>query len=142
MRLGELADRIRQMMRLALEDQDEKLDESFQDADACLSQLGIIADRRQRLVHRHVSYSSAALHATNALTSKTFTAAERDVFTLPDLEAMRADCVVIYMRFVYLRDSRVKQAYFLPDQHEYIYGPWRYKFVPPNPPKAKRQKAP
>lgn len=146
LRLSDIADRIRQMMRA-----DKGEDENFKDADACLGQLAVaclgqlavVGDRRHKLVHRFAEFNTDAIHVTNALTAKSLAAAERDVFTLTDLEAMRADCAAIYMRFIYMKSpgARESLAAFDPQLSTYQYGPWRYTPAPPNPQKEERQSA-
>ncbi|MBV9081603.1 MAG: hypothetical protein JOZ62_02920 [Acidobacteriaceae bacterium] len=90
MRLPDLTERIRQMMRI-----DETPNEIYREVDACLLQLGAIADRRHKLVHRMVEYAGSHLSVSNPLTAKSLAAIEADVFSYRDLENMGLDCLAM-----------------------------------------------
>jgi hypothetical protein len=119
MRLSDLIELIRQMMRV-----DEKADAVYQEVNACLVQLKVIADERNKLVHRMVDYAGSHLSVSNPLTAKSVTAIESDVFSHSDLENMNIDCQAIFLRLLWVinpqtdRDTAFVAA---------VRGPWRYK---------------
>jgi hypothetical protein len=80
MRLSDLTERIRQMMRI-----DETTGNIYREVDDCLVQLVVIADQRHKLVHRMVDYTGTSLSVSNPLTTKSLAAVERDVFSHSDL---------------------------------------------------------
>jgi hypothetical protein len=98
MRLPDLTDLVRQMMRI-----NGTPDDICQEVDACLAQLDVIASQRHKLVHRMVDYTGSCLSVSNLLTSKSLAAIERDVFSHRDLQNMHADCVAIFHRFLMVR---------------------------------------
>jgi hypothetical protein len=95
MRLPDLIELIRQMMRV-----DEKTDDVYQEVDACLVQLNVIANERNKLVHRMVEYAGSHFKVSNALTAKSLAAIEADAFSYRDLENMNIDCLAIFRRLL------------------------------------------
>ena len=87
MRLPDLTDLIRQMMRI-----NKTSDDIYQEVDACLVQLDTIAQQRHKLVHRMVEYAGSYLSVSNPLTAKSVVKIESDVFSLRNLENMNLDC--------------------------------------------------
>jgi hypothetical protein len=127
MRLPDLIDRIRQMMRI-----DKRPDDVYQEVDACLVQLDVIADQRNKLVHRMVDYAGSHLNVSNPLTAKSLAAIEVDVFSDRDLINIEIDCGVIFLRF--LRVISPELPYESPEVEGVVRGPWRYK------PRGKKQR--
>jgi hypothetical protein len=130
MRLPDLIELVRQMMRV-----DEKPDDVYQEVDTCLVQLNIIANERNKLVHRMVDYAGSHLSVSNPLTAKSLTAIEMDVFSHDDLQNMKIDCQAIFLRLLWViapqtnRDTELVAA---------VRGPWRYK--PPRRGSGKKQR--
>jgi hypothetical protein len=119
MRLPDLIELIRQMMRV-----DEKADDVYQEVDACLVQLNVIADERNKLVHRMVDYAGSHLSVSNAPTAKSVTAIESDVFSHGDLQNMNLDCQVIFLRLAWVIAPQTDQD---TEFVAAVRGPWRYK---------------
>jgi hypothetical protein len=120
MRLPDLTDLVRQMMRM-----NETPDDIYQEVDACLVQLKAIADQRHKLVHRMVEYAGSHLSVSNLLTAKSFAAIERDVFSQRDLLNMNGDCIAIFHRL--LRVIQPDGPDLGPEFPAFIRAPWRYK---------------
>jgi hypothetical protein len=117
--LDRLMERIRQMMRL--DGADPCI---FDDVDACLSHLAIIAQKRHNIVHRFVQYNEGQITVTNALTAKHLKSIETESFTITDLNNMQADCAVISVRLRRISDpEEAPNASF----QEFLHGPWRYR---------------
>jgi hypothetical protein len=132
MRLTDLTDRVRAMMRI--DNLDPKITSEIE---ACLVQLDVITDERHKLVHRSTSYVEGKLLVTNSLTAKSKTAILFDHFDEMQISAMYGDCLVICLRLA---------KFFGPKESEFdlsavLHRPWRYKPARPKPPKTKRQKA-
>ena len=128
MRLSDVTDRIRAMMRI------NKLDASIQaEIDACLIQLNNIGERRHRLVHRTSIFHDGALLVSNVMINKTAANSEMDAFKEPELKTMKSDA-----RIIYLRLNKISN----PDHHNaelnsILQQPWRYKHVPSKTPYPK-----
>jgi hypothetical protein len=91
MRLKELAERVR-----ALTQDQAQVNATV---DSCLTQLRIIGDERHRLVHRQVDYEfKKGLSVTNRLTAKRLRETERSMLNLNQLEAMKQDCLAIFLQ--------------------------------------------
>jgi hypothetical protein len=130
MRLSDLTDRIRHMMRL-----DNIPDDWFADIDGCLVQLDKIATKRHNLVHRQVNYRSGAVLVSNWLTAKSVSTAEEDSLDMAALEAMKIDCIVISLRLNFLADPELAASNA--DIRRLLHLPWRY--TPPQPKKKTKQ---
>ena len=124
MRLGDLATRIRGMMRIAKAD-------NISDVDKCLNQLDVISKQRNKLVHRYVEYAGGAIHVTNAFITKSLENVEKDVFTPDDLTAMMTDCGTINLRLLLASGLTWKLS---DEVREVLYWPWKYKPPQPDPP--------
>jgi hypothetical protein len=135
MRLADLTDRIRQMMRI-----DGVPDKTYKEVDACLVQLGTVANERHKLVHRSVDYAGEYLTVSNIFTAKSFAAIERTSFSDRDLKNMSVDCGCIFLRLIAVitPDAPHNQD---PEVQALAHAPWRYKPSPPTSPKGRRQKA-
>jgi hypothetical protein len=131
MRLSDLTERIRQMLRI-----DKRPDGIYQEVDACLVQLSVIADQRHKLVHRMVEYAGSHLSVSNALTAKSLATIEADVFSERDLRNMQLDCGTIFLRLlrVIAPDIHVEDA----EVDALVRAPWRYK--PPKRPSGKKRR--
>jgi hypothetical protein len=105
MRLGDLAERIRGLLRVT-----RAKSERFNEADTCLKQLDLIASQRNNLVHRFVMFTGEAIEVTNIVIAKSIENPETQTFSMADFENMESDCVAI---------------------RKWIRQPWRYK--PPQP---------
>jgi hypothetical protein len=119
MRLPDLAERIRRMMRV-----DKIPDNIYQDVDACLVQLGAIANQRHKLVHRNVESSEAYLSVSNSLTAKSLAGIEADVFSYLDLESVKLDCIAIFQRFLAIVSPDILGQDAI---NAFVRAPWRYK---------------
>ena len=93
MRLSHLTKLVRRKMRT--NDTPENI---YQEVNACLAQLNVIAKQRNKLVHRMVEHVGSHLSVSNALTAKSLAAIEADVFSGRDLQNMSLDCAVIILR--------------------------------------------
>jgi hypothetical protein len=123
MRLGDLSERIRGLLRVNKASQ-----KRFNETDVCLQQLDLIARQRNSLVHRFVRYHNKRILVTNIVISKSIETAEEQVFTKDDLEHMDDDCTAITLRLRMLCGGGIK---IKPDVRKWIREPWRYK--PPQP---------
>lgn len=92
-RLGDLTDRIRAMMRL-----DNVEAKAYADVDACLSQLNLIAKRRHRLLHRASTYFAGEIVVTDVMTARSIVNLEVDRIAYNDFSAMFSDCLAIFGR--------------------------------------------
>ena len=119
MHLPDLTELIRQMMRV-----DEKPDDVYQEVDACLIQLKVIGDERNKLVHRMVEYAGSHFSVSNPLTAKSVAKIERDVFSLRNLENMNLDCQVIFLRLLWMIEPETNKD---PEFVAAVRGPWRYQ---------------
>ena len=135
MRLGDLTDRIRAMLRT------DKADPAlYAEIDTCLIQLDLIGDERNKLVHRSVSFVDGKLSVTNAYTAKTKDGIEFHTFSRTDLDNMKWDCDCIFWRLI-----KIVHPFFgsIPDAMvEFVMRSWRYKPAQPKTPKKPRQKGP
>lgn len=132
MRLADVIDRVRAMMRI--ENLDPKITSEIE---ACLVQLDIISEERHKLVHRSTTYIEGKLLVTNSFTAKSKSAILFDHFDEPQISAMYADCLVIYLRLAKVFDPSEREF----DLSAVLHRPWRYKPARPKPQKTKRQKA-
>ena len=130
MRLPDLIDVIRQMIRI-----DERPNDVYQEVDACLVQLNVIADQRHKLVHCMVEYAGSHLSVSNALTAKSLTGIESHIFSFEDLENMRIDCANIFRRLLQVVEP---QPYENPELEAFVHGPWRY--APPQQGSGKKRR--
>jgi len=136
MRIADLTDRIRGMM------QTDKADPSVAtEIDACLTQLNLIAKRRHNLVHRTSAYLNETLIVTNVLISKSVNSSEAEPFTKDELDAMRMDCLVIYLRLERISNPRKEEAENTAI-NKFSNLPWRYISPPPKTQNLQRRKAP
>jgi len=117
MRLGDLSERIRGLLRVA-----EISTKRYTEADACLQQLDLIATQRNNLVHRFVQYHNKRILVTNVVIAKSVETAEEQVFTKDDLEHMDEDCAAITLRLALLCGREVTTPH-----KKWARGPWRYK---------------
>jgi hypothetical protein len=132
MRLGDLAERVRGLLRAT--NASEKL---YKEADACITQLDVIGTQRNKLVHRFTMYHKGAIWVTNLPIAKSNAAIESESFTLTDLENMHIDCVCIMLRLTYVRGRKPETKEYR-ETLRWSRGPWRY--TPPLPvPKAKQR---
>jgi len=109
----------------------------------CLDHLSKLQDKRHKLVHRDVTYENEGFVASNKLTAKHVTMVETDRVTGPELEAMKEDCVDVYIK---LLDALAPGVWKGNDWAEpRVQQPWRYKRAPranrsPSPGKARKSK--
>jgi hypothetical protein len=129
MRLGDLSDRIRGILRAT-----NTKKKRFDEIDACLTQLDRISGKRNNLVHRFVNYHDGKITVTNAVISKTIDNSEYETFEIKDFDNMDCDCTAITLR---LSDAtrRKKKS---PQIRDWMHQPWRYKPVPPKTQKKQR----
>jgi hypothetical protein len=121
MRLGDLTDRIRGLLRAS-----KASEKRCREVDACLVQLGLIADQRNKIVHRFISYSAGAIVVTNFVIAKSTMALEFDRFSISDFGNMESDCVAISLRIGVVADARHRKS-AKPDLIKWAGLPWRYK---------------
>jgi len=127
MRLGELAERLRGIIRLA-----EKEDGELADIDACLTQLDAIGKQRHKIAHRFVEIYESKVTTSNLYTSKQFHVHEQDTFTHEDMENMIADCRRIRRRILRHTDGEARRRERRdPTFLLMLFAPWRYKPLPP-----------
>jgi len=135
MRLSDLTDRIRHLMEA------DDIRENYKDeVRVCLAQLNVLAEMRNRLVHRLVTYAAQNITATNLFTSRSLSKVETTLFSIGDLVDMRIDCFCIYARLrLLIEPTFIDDS---PDLKEVVVRPWRYKPSPPNSSARPRPKAP
>ena len=103
MRLGDLTDRIRGMLRV-----NQATEQDCADIDACLVQLDLIGKVRQKLTHRYVGLQAPELIQThNLYTAKTPEGEEIAEFTPGQLNEMISDCIRIRRRILRHTDGEV-----------------------------------
>lgn len=131
MRLGDLTERLRGLMRLS-----EKEPNEFTDLDSCLTQLNIIGKIRHNLAHRYVTVFQQLISASNVYTSKSIHPHEEDVYSLIQLEDMIADCKRIRDRILRHTDREARRKEQInPTWLPELFAPWRYTPLPPDAPR-------
>lgn len=135
MRLGDLAKRIRGMLRVQ-----KTPNEDFSDINSCLTQLDAIGNVRQRLAHRFVNMQPGAIETHNLYTAKTVEGQEIDRFEPHQIADMIADCHRIRVRILRHTDGEARRRErHDPDWSPALFAPWRY--TPPQPlPRKDRQR--
>jgi hypothetical protein len=119
MRLGDVAERIRRLMRY------ENVESgNYDDIDACLTQLDKISTQRNNLVHCCFVYAEKA-RATNPQTATRIEGIEVDKISFEYFEIMTLDCLAITARIKSVANGKLK-AMFSRELLELIYLPWRY----------------
>jgi hypothetical protein len=83
MRLPDLTDRIRHLMETEDIREDYKYEVKF-----CLSHLSVLAELRNRLVHRLVTYASQNIEVTNSFIARSLSQVETTIFSINDLVDM------------------------------------------------------
>lgn len=141
MRLGDLSERIRGLMRVS-----NAGAKTYNEVDACLTQLDIISTQRNKLVHRFVKYHDKKIMVTNFQIAKSFASVELEYLTLNDFTNMDHDCTAITLRLIHVYAPKQRKASD-PATLEWLRRPWRYKPVPPytrqrRPPKAPQSQPP
>jgi hypothetical protein len=132
MRLSDITDRIRALMRL-----NKTEAETAANVEECLVQLNEIASRRHSLVHRGSIFVFGRLVVTNASTAKTIGGIEQEHFDHTDLQNLASDCRQIFLRLTQIIEPST------PDPTaSLLRGPWRYKPAEPKAQNRPRQKAP
>jgi hypothetical protein len=115
-RLDELMKRVRAMMCV------DKFDRAtIKEVDACFDQLKVIAEGRNKLVHRSTHFEEKFM-VTNALTSRSL-AVEVDYFDRDELSAMYFDCLAIFLRLAKVAAPPAAAAL---DVTELFRRPWQY----------------
>jgi hypothetical protein len=138
MRLGDLAERIRGMLRTgrAFAPSYKPTEQDYTDIDACLTQLALIGQARQKMAHRFVEMGPDQIRTHNLYTSKTLDSGETDIFERDQIQRMIADCVRIRRRILRHTDGEARRRErHDPDWLPALFAPWRYTPPPPNPPK-------
>jgi hypothetical protein len=136
LRLGDLTDRIRAMLRVDNADAN-----TISEINACLDQLDVIAGVRNKLVHRSVSYHDGKLMVSNASTAKTREGVELDQFVRKDLNDMASDCRRIFLRLLNVAHPDLEMMEGLRRFYLIVSQPWSYKPAQPAPRKKSHQKA-
>jgi len=120
MRLTNLAEKLRKLTAET---------DNFKEVDELLTQLDVISQERDKLVHRLIEYDPKdGFKVTDRLTVKSLASAELQTFTPNELKAMELDCKAIFSRFVILSnqlEERRLAGYDLTLLELYV--PWRYK---------------
>jgi hypothetical protein len=151
MRLGDLAERIRGMLRTgnAFAPSYKPTEEDYTDIDACLTQLALIGQARQKMAHRFVEMGPNVIRTYNVYTSKTIEEYEQNDFEPWELKNMMADCLRIRRRILRHTDGEARRRErHDPDWLPALFAPWRYTLPPPNlrkeggHPKAPKPKSP
>ncbi len=117
MRLGDLAERIRGLLRV-----NNTAAKRYNEADQCLRQFDYIATQRNNLVHRFVRYGEKKILVTNVVIAKSVDASEHHAFTIADLENMDSDCTAITLRLRLLCGGKESS----PSVRKWARQPWRY----------------
>ena len=143
MRLGDLADRIRGMLRVKKADEGD-----YADINSCLTQLNLIGKVRQKVAHRFVELGSQSFRTHNLYTAKTVAGQEIDEFEPSQLNAMIADCQRIRRRILRHTDGEArrrenpKHDAYDPNWLPTLFEPWRYIPQQPKPPNPERRATP
>jgi hypothetical protein len=138
MRLGDLTDRIRWILRAK-----KFSDEDYTDINSCLTQLAQIGKVRQKLAHRFVELGDQSIQTHNLYTAKTVEGREIDEFEPFWLNAMIADCQRIRRRIQRHTDGEAKRRErYDSGWLETLFAPWRYTPPEPNPQRAIRPAKP
>jgi hypothetical protein len=124
MRLGDLIERIRGMLRVQ-----EAVQEEYSDIDACLTQLDLIGKVRHKLAHRFVVMMGLdKIEVHNAYTAKVPEGREFESFHPDQLKDMISDCIRIGRRIARHTDGEARRR----ERHDpnwlpQLFAPWRYK---------------
>ena len=119
MRLGDVAERIRGLMRY------ENVESGkYDDIDACLNQLDKIATQRNNLVHCCLVYAEKA-RATKLRATTRIESIDADKIGFAYFEKMTLDCLAITARIKSVTNGKWK-AMYSPELLEVVYLPWRY----------------
>jgi hypothetical protein len=135
MRLGDLSERIRGLLRAT-----DVSTKRYNEIDACLRQLDLIATQRNNLVHRFLQHKDGEIVVTNIILSKNIEVYEEHSFKLSDFEHMDDDCTAITIRLALAGGQRLQGI--TPVMREWMRRPWRYTRAQPTPPKKSPPKAP
>jgi hypothetical protein len=131
MRLGDLTERIRGLLRAT-----RASDKKYNEIDACLIQLDLISEQRNKLVHRWVSYHDGLIWVSNITIAKVIGSSETISLRMSDFTNMNADCSAISYRLQF--HGRVGDPSLL----KWARSPWRYKPAQPDAGQKPRHKAP
>lgn len=142
-RLGDLGDRIRQIMRLNKQD-----NVIYEMVDKCITHLDKIGDERNKLVHRIVLYEQPVLFGLggghfrikNAL-AKSSADLKDDIITLQDIQNMLLDCTIINLRISYAKDQKFFEENFS-QKMSFLHLAWQHKLSPPRTQNKRSRKAP
>jgi hypothetical protein len=130
MRLSDMTERVRALLRIKPEGAAKPVltAQTAAIVEACLDQLAAISGRRHNLVHRASGAGATGIFVTNILNSKSSENAELEIFTLPELTAMTADCEDAFNQLDRLASgNRVNEAL------KVGVPAWRYKPAQPSP---------
>jgi hypothetical protein len=116
MRLGDLAERVRGLLRAT-----NASNKKYNEVDACLIQLDLIAEQRNKLVHRWVHYFDGQILASNVVIAKVLDSSETVFFKIKDFTDMDDDCLAINYRLMHLGEKPK------PATMKWARWPWRYK---------------
>jgi hypothetical protein len=121
-RLGDLAERLRGLIRLS-----EREDGEYADVDACLKQLTLIGRQRHKIAHRSISVWQKLISVSNLYISKSFQTRETETFSLDQLHDMIADCRRIRERMLRHTDGEARRRELTdPSWLPELFAPWRY----------------
>ena len=132
MRLGDLSERIRGLLRL-----NASSTRKYDEADVCLRQLDFIATQRNNIVHRFVRYRQGKIEVTNLVIAKSIDAPETHTFAITDFEKMDSDCAAITLRLSAISPGKAHEK-MKPTIKMWVHQPWRYK--PPQPVQKAKQR--
>lgn len=125
MRLDDLIDRIRSLMRLRLVAEEDKLM-----VEECIAQLRKIGAIRHRIVHRSVEVKETEILVSNRHTSKTLSV-ESESLLIADLDKMSNDCRRIFAKIVFFVFPHSSRSQPRETEDAWLNGPWRHKPVMP-----------
>lgn len=139
MRLSDMTDRTRSLLRIKPEDGTAPVltEEATAIVKACLDQLGLIAGHRHNLVHRVTGCGAIGIFVTNILSSKSFEHSEFEIYALSEFTAMTEDCLDIFNQLDRLAtNNRVNEAL------KFGIPTWRYRPSAPASQNPKRRGVP
>jgi len=140
MRLGDLSERIRGLLR-----SDNGDTERGADIEACLVQIDNIQTARNKLIHRSITFIEGRFQVTNIHTAKRGDQAQTETISKAELENMQGDCNMIFLRLLE-RISPMTMPVDLPEGFAnwkaFLQKPWRYTPAPPAPQKKSPPQAP
>lgn len=126
LRLGDVQSKVKSLLPTS-----KLKEEARKDIERCFTQLDLIAVRRDKLVHRLVSVAGNNLSVTNIFTAKSLITHESEKFSIPDLQCLQLDCMIIYARLSRVRQPSLRKTDSA-EMTRVINSSWFYTPPPPD----------